>query len=48
MTFGYNAAPAFQNTTAGIMEHARSLLVALIHIRESDNVSVPSDVADLL
>lgn len=40
MSFGYNATPAFENTTAGIVEHARTLLTALIEIREGDNVSV--------
>lgn len=44
MTFGYNAAFAFQNTTAGIKEHAKSLLNALISIRERDNVSRPPPV----
>ncbi|KAF8857571.1 hypothetical protein BDZ45DRAFT_744234 [Acephala macrosclerotiorum] len=37
MSFGYNATPAFENTTAGIIEHARTLLSALIEIREVDN-----------
>ncbi|CZR53779.1 uncharacterized protein PAC_03660 [Phialocephala subalpina] len=37
MSFGYNATPAFENTTAGIREHARTLLTTLIEIREESN-----------
>ena len=38
MTFGYNADAAFGNTTAGILDHARSLLSSLIDKREGTNV----------
>ena len=38
MTFGYNADAAFGNTTADIIDHARSLLSGLIDKREEDDV----------
>ena len=37
MTFGYNADAAFGNTTANIIDHARSLLSSLIDKREENN-----------
>ena len=38
MTFGYNADVAFGNTTADIIDHAKSLLSSLIDKREEDDV----------
>ena len=38
MTFGYNADAAFGNTTAGILDHAKSLLSSLIDKREGNDV----------
>ncbi|KAK0127802.1 hypothetical protein ONS96_007307 [Cadophora gregata f. sp. sojae] len=37
MTFGYNAAAAFENSKAGIREHARQLLISLMEKRECDS-----------
>jgi hypothetical protein len=39
MTFGYNATAAFENSVAGIEEHARDLLEALGEVRRDVNVS---------
>jgi hypothetical protein len=39
MTFGYNATAAFENSVAGIKDHARGLLGALIEKRERNFVS---------
>jgi hypothetical protein len=39
MTFGYNATAAFENSVAGIEEHARDLLEALGEVRRAVNVS---------
>lgn len=39
MTFGYNATPAFENSVAGIKDHARGLLGALSEKRERNFVS---------
>ena len=39
MSFGYNADAAFGNTTAGIIDHAKSLLTSLIDKREEDDVN---------
>lgn len=39
MAFGYNSNAAFGNTTAGIIDHAKSLLSGLIDKREEDGVS---------
>lgn len=39
MTFGYNATPAFENSVAGIKDHARGLLGALTEKRERNFVS---------
>lgn len=39
MTFGYNATAAFENSKAGIREHARHLLVSLMEAREYDSAS---------
>jgi hypothetical protein len=39
MTFGYNATAAFENSVAGIEEHARDLLEALGEVRRDMNVS---------
>ncbi len=39
MTFGYNAHAAFGNTTADIIDHAKSLLSSLVDKREEDHVS---------
>lgn len=41
MTFGYNANAAFGNTTAEILDHAKSLLSGLVDKREEDDVSLP-------
>jgi hypothetical protein len=38
MTFGYNADAAFGQSTAGIVEHAKSLLVSLVDRREDSEV----------
>ena len=38
MSFGYNADVAFGNTTADIIDHAKSLLTSLIDKREEDEV----------
>ena len=38
MTFGYNADAAFGNTTAEIVDHAKSLLSSLVDRREEDDV----------
>ena len=38
MTFGYNADAAFGNTTAEIVDHAKSLLSSLVDRREDDDV----------
>ena len=38
MTFGYNADAAFGNTTAEIIDHAKSLLSSLVDKREEDDV----------
>ncbi|MCJ1349722.1 hypothetical protein MMC31_007963, partial [Peltigera leucophlebia] len=37
MTFGYNAEAAFGNTTADIIDHAKSLLSSLVDKREEDD-----------
>lgn len=39
MTFGYNATAAFENTKAGIRDHARTLLLALGEARNGSSVS---------
>lgn len=39
MTFGYNAAAAFANSVAGIRDHARGLLNALVEQRARSFVS---------
>ena len=41
MSFGYNADAAFGNTTADIVDHAKSLLSSLIDKREEDDVGLP-------
>ncbi|OCK79674.1 hypothetical protein K432DRAFT_354452 [Lepidopterella palustris CBS 459.81] len=42
MTFGYNASAAFGNTTADIIDHAKSLLSSLVDKREeADELSRP-------
>lgn len=38
MTFGCNADTAFGNTTADIIDHAKSLLSSLVDKREEDDV----------
>jgi hypothetical protein len=38
LTFGYNAGAAFGNTTADIIDHAKSLLSSLVDKREEDDV----------
>lgn len=38
MTFGYNADAVFGNTTAEIIDHAKSLLSSLVDRREEDDV----------
>ena len=38
MTFGYKAHAAFSNTSADIVDHAKSLLSSLIDKREEDDV----------
>ena len=40
MTFGYNATAAFENFKAGIREHARGLLGALMEKRGDGTVSL--------
>lgn len=42
MTFGYNATAAFENSKAGIIDHARHLLISLAEMRKSITVSLPS------
>ena len=38
MTYGYNADVVFGNTTADVLDHAKSLLGSLIDERESEEV----------
>ena len=38
MKFGYNTDAAFGNTTADIIDHAKSLLSSLVDKREDDDV----------
>jgi hypothetical protein len=38
MTFGYNADVAFGQSTADIIDHAKSLLTSLAHKREESEV----------
>jgi hypothetical protein len=38
MTFGYNAAAAFGQSTADIIDHAKSLLTSLVDKREESEV----------
>lgn len=38
MVFGYNAEPFFRSSVAGIEEHARGLLAALVEKRAGGNV----------
>jgi hypothetical protein len=39
MSFGYNATAAFENSVAGIRDHARGLLGALVEKRARNFVS---------
>jgi len=43
MTFGYNAAAAFGQSTAEVIDHAKSLLTSLVDKREEPEVDNMTD-----
>ena len=43
LTFGYNAAAAFSESTAEVIDHAKSLLDSLVDKREEAEVHNKSD-----
>ena len=40
MTFGYNAAAAFGQSTSGVIDHAKGLLSSLVDKREESKVHI--------
>jgi hypothetical protein len=40
MTFGYNAAAAFRQSTSDVIDHAKGLLTSLVDKREESEVQI--------